>query len=162
MAIKEAMIVCPHEGADKGKQFIIKRMSAVEADRWGRHVLQAAAVAGADLPDAIEANGLAAVAAAGIRIFAGMNPEVSDALLDRLMQCVNLVPDPAHPEVALPWSMSQSQIEEIPTIGWLHKEALKLHLDFFKGVGHLFSLLTLMLGMENSVPTPSQPTSEAP
>lgn len=160
MAIKEVTIVCPHEGADKGKQFIIKRMSAVEADRWGRHVLQAAAIAGADLPEAIEANGLAAVAAAGIRIFAGMPPETADTLLDRLMQCVSLVPDLAHPEVLLPWSLAQSQIEEIPTIGWLHKEALKLHLDFFKGVGRLFSLLTLMLGMENSGPTPDQPTSD--
>jgi hypothetical protein len=50
------------------------------------------------------------------------------------------------------------QIEEIPTVGWLQKEAFALHVDFFKGVGQLFSLLTLMLGTESNVPAPESAT----
>ncbi len=154
MALKEKVVTCPHDGADKGKQFLITRMSAVDADRWGRHCLQAAAASGGDIPGVAQGGGLAAVAAAGISIFASMDPNRMDELLDRLMQQVALVPDVANPAVTLPWRIAQSQIEEIPTIGWLQAEAFRLHVDFFKGVGNLFSLLTLMLGTDSKDPTP--------
>lgn len=159
MALKEISVVCPNEGDDHGKRFVIQRMSAVDADRWGRHCLQAAASSGGDIPGVVEGGGLAAVAAAGISIFAAMAPDRMDELIDRLMQQVSMAPDAANPDVRLPWKIAQSQIEEIQTIGWLQAEAFKLHVDFFKGVGNLFSLLTLMLGTENADPTPDPQTS---
>ncbi|GBR56504.1 hypothetical protein [Gluconobacter sphaericus] len=158
MALKEITVVCPHEGADKGKRFAITRMSAIEADKWGRHCLQAAAASGADIPGVAAGGGLAAVAAAGIGIFAAIRPERMDELLDRLMQTVELLPDPSNPATRLPWAVAQTQIEEIPTIGWLQTEAFKLHVDFFKGVGRLFSLLSLMLGTEDQDPSPNPET----
>lgn len=159
MAIKEVTVYCPNDGDDKGKQFLIKRMSAVDADRWGRHCLQAAAVSGGDIPSVVQGGGLAAVAAAGIGIFAAMDPSRMDELIAHLMECVSMVPDPARPEVTLPWKLAATQIEEIETIGWLQAEAFKLHVDFFKGVGRLFSLLSLMLGTGNLDPTPNPQTS---
>ncbi|GAN86341.1 hypothetical protein [Komagataeibacter intermedius] len=158
MARKEVTVTCPHEGADKGKRFIITRMSAVDADRWGRHCLQAAAASGGDIPGVVQGGGIAAVAAAGIGIFAAMDPERMDVLIDRLMQCIEMQPDPGNPTMRLNWSIAQTQIEEIPTIGWLQSEAFKLHVDFFKGAGRLFSLISLMLGTEESAPVPVSET----
>ncbi|MFT8655947.1 MAG: hypothetical protein ABF785_04555 [Acetobacter papayae] len=158
MALKQITVTCPHEGVDKGKQFVITRMSAVEADKWGRHCLQAAAASGAAIPGMEPGAGLAGVAAAGIGIFAAMSPERMDELIDRLMQCVEMVPDPANRAMTLNWQLAQGQIEEIPTVGWLQTEAFKLHVDFFKGVGQLFSLITLMLGTESNAPAPASET----
>lgn len=157
---KSVTVVCPHEGADKGKRFVITRMSAVAADRWGRHCLQAAASSGADIPGVAQGGGLAAVAAAGIGIFAAMDPARMDALIDQLLQCVQMQPDPATPAMLLSWDVvaAGEQIEEIPTLGWLQKEAFALHVDFFKGVGQLFSLLMLMLGTESKDPAPESAT----
>lgn len=159
MALKEIIVTCPHEGSDRGKQFIITRMSAVEADRWGRHCLQAAAASGGDIPGVMDGGGLAAVAAAGIGIFAAMPPEKMDALIDRLMQCVEMAPDPNNAAIRMKWAVAQTQIEEIPTVSWLQAEAFKLHTDFFKGAGRLFSLLSAMLGTEGDAPAPAPQTS---
>lgn len=158
--VKQVTVVCPHDGADKGKRFVITRMSAVAADRWGRHCMQAAASSGGDIAGVAQGGGLAAVAAAGIGIFAAMDPARMDELIDQLLQCVQMQPDPANPAMLLPWAVVSAgeQIEEIPTIGWLQKEAFVLHVDFFKGVGQLFSLLTLMLGTESRDPTPESAT----
>ncbi|CEF54630.1 hypothetical protein [Acetobacter ghanensis] len=158
--VKQVTVVCPHEGADKGKRFVITRMSAVAADRWGRHCLQAAASSGADIAGVAAGGGIAAVAAAGIGIFAAMDPARMDELIDQLLQCVQMQPDPSNPAMLLPWDVVSAgeQIEEIPTLGWLQKEAFALHVDFFKGVGQLFSLLTLMLGTESNAPAPASAT----
>ncbi|GBR58058.1 hypothetical protein AA18889_1454 [Acetobacter senegalensis DSM 18889] len=157
MAIKEITVTCQQEGADKGKMFVITRMSAFEADKWGRHCLQAAISSGADIPGAASGSGVAGLAAAGISIFGMMAPEKMDELLARLMQCVSVQPDPGNPSVRRP--LHESDIEEIPTVGWLQKEAFALHVDFFKGVGQLFSLLSVLLQMGNSAPSPDMPTS---
>ena len=161
MALKQKTVTVPHEGEDKGKTFVITRMNAFDADKWGRHVLQAAIGSGASIPGVAEGAGLAGVAAAGINIFGAMSPERTDELLAVLMECVVYVPDPTRPEVTMPFrtACSAQQIEEIPTIGWLQKEAFSLHVDFFKGVGQLFSLLSLLLQMGNSVPSPDAQTS---
>ncbi|WP_244183701.1 MULTISPECIES: hypothetical protein [Acetobacter] len=161
MALKQKTVTIPHDGEDKDKTFVITRMNAFEADKWGRHVIQAAIGSGASIPGVADGAGLAGVAAAGINIFGAMSPERTDELLDVLMDCVVYVPDPARPEVTMPFKLAakSGQIEEIPTIGWLQKEAFALHVDFFKGVGQLFSLLSLLLQMGNSAPSPDAPTS---
>ncbi|NPC90533.1 hypothetical protein HNH97_16805, partial [Gluconacetobacter entanii] len=42
MALKSIEYTVAEEGEDCGKVFVITRMSAFDADRWGRHVLHAA------------------------------------------------------------------------------------------------------------------------
>lgn len=161
MALKQITVTCPHEGADKGKMFVITRMSAYEADKWGRHAVQAAIGGGGAIPGVTEGGGLAEVAAAGVGIFGAMDPARMDELIDQLLDCVAYVPDPANPSVTIPFKLAArtDQIEEIPTVGWLQKEAFALHVDFFKGVGQLFSLLSLLLQMGNSAPSPDAETS---
>lgn len=87
--------------------------------------------------------------------FGAMDPERMDGLLARLMQCVSVQPDPRNAAVRRP--LDESDLEEIPTVGWLQKEAFALHVDFFKGVGPLFSLLSALLQTEASAPPPDAP-----
>ena len=157
MALREVTVTVPQEGADKGKCFVITRMTAVEADRWGRHCLQAALAAGADIPALAEEAGLAGLAAVGLGVFGAIAPARMDTLLARLMQCVAVQPDPHNPALRRP--LHDSDIEEIPTVGWLQKEAFALHVDFFKGVSQLFCLLTRMLGRDDSGLPPDTPMS---
>jgi hypothetical protein len=84
-----------------------------------------------------------------------MDPERMDSLLDRLMRCVSVQPDPRNAAVRRP--LDESDLEEIPTVGWLQKEAFALHVDFFKGVGPLFSLLSALLQTEPGAPPPDAP-----
>ncbi|MDE7547888.1 hypothetical protein PY793_07795 [Acetobacter fabarum] len=155
MAIRQTSVTVPLDGADYGKVFVITRMSAMEADQWGRHCLQAAIASGADIPGLEVDAGLAGLAAVGLGIFGGMAPERMDNLLDRLMRCVSVQPDPHNAAVRRP--LDESDLEEIPTVGWLQKEAFALHVDFFKGVGPLFSLLSALLQTEPGVPPPDAP-----
>ncbi|MFT9442321.1 MAG: hypothetical protein ABF593_11240 [Acetobacter papayae] len=150
MAVREVTLSVPMEGADHNKRFVITRMSAFEADRWGRHCLQAALGCGADLTGITPEDGLAGLAAAGIGLFGAMEPERMDSLLERLMRCVSVQPDPANPSLRRP--LHESDIEEIPTVGWLQKEAFGLHVDFFRGVGLLFSLPAPTGGEKDSPP----------
>ena len=155
MAIRQVNVTVPMEGADQGKVFVITRMSAMEADQWGRHCLQAAIASGADIPGLDEDAGLAGLAAVGLGIFGAMDPQRMDGLIERLMRCVSVQPDPRNTAVRRP--LDESDLEEIPTVGWLQKEAFALHVDFFKGVGPLFSLLSALLQTEPSAPPPDAP-----
>ncbi|MFT8720027.1 hypothetical protein [Acetobacter sp.] len=144
MAILEKVVTVPMDGDDKGKVFVITRMNAFAADKWGRHVMQAAISSGADLAGLNADDGLAGVAAAGINIFGIMDPTKTDVLLDQLMKCITVQPDPNNAAIRRP--LHETDIVEIETVGWLQKEAFSLHVGFFKGVSRLFSLLYLMLG----------------
>lgn len=155
MALRQIHVRVPMDGADHGKEFVITRMSAMEADQWGRHCLQAAIASGADIPGLEEDAGLAGLAAVGVGIFGAMDPQRMDALIERLMRCVSVQPDPRNAAVRRP--LDESDLEEIPTVGWLQKEAFALHVDFFKGVGPLFSLLSALLQTEPSAPPPDAP-----
>ncbi|MCW4594270.1 hypothetical protein NO219_09795, partial [Gluconacetobacter entanii] len=96
MALKSIEYTVAEEGEDCGKVFVITRMSAFDADRWGRHVLHAALAGGYRAPDGDDvAEGMGSIAEAGMRIFGMMAPEAADTLLDRLMQCVRIIRDPA-------------------------------------------------------------------
>ncbi|MBO1326048.1 hypothetical protein K2X14_10220 [Acetobacter sp. TBRC 12305] len=155
MAIREVTVTVGQDGADYGKRFVITRMPAIQADRWGRHCLQAAIAGGGDIPGLAEGAGLAGVAAVGLGIFGAMEPARMDALIDELMRCISVQPDPANP--ALRRALHDSDIEEIPTVGWLQKEAFALHVDFFKGVSQLFSLLSGLLAQPDSDLPPDTP-----
>ncbi|MFT8635722.1 MAG: hypothetical protein ABF706_10585, partial [Novacetimonas hansenii] len=97
MALKSIEYSVTEEGEDLGKVFVITRMSAFDADRWGRHVLHAAIAGGYRAVADDAAEGMGGIAEAGMRIFGMMAPDAADALLDRLMQCVRIIRDPAHP-----------------------------------------------------------------
>lgn len=113
---------------DAGKSFRIVEMSAVQADDWGIRALAALARSGADMPDDIAGAGLAGVATFAFRAVSGMAYLDMKPLLAEMMTCVEIMPDPRHPEVKR--VLVEGDIEEVSTLWYLRGEVFELHTGF--------------------------------
>lgn len=127
---KTALITVDADGRDKGKTFKLTEMSATAAEDWAARVINGMARSGVDIPEDIANAGLAGVAAVGIRALIGMSFTEARPLLNEMFYCVQIIPDPARPNVAR--ALIEDDIEEIATRIQLRKEVLALHLDFSK------------------------------
>lgn len=119
------------DGRDKGKLFFITEMSARQAHRWATRALFAAVNGGATIPESVAEMGMAGLASLGIKALAGINAEQAEPLLDELLACVQIMPDPMKPQIKRKLMEEASDIEEAVTYFKLQKEVLALHLDFF-------------------------------
>lgn len=133
MARKEKFITIDAQGRDKGKMFYIQEMAADKAERWAMRALSALVAAGAKIPDNLQEMGMAALAFEGFQALAKVPYEVSEPLLDELLTCVQIVPDPSKQDIRR--SDFRRDVEEIGTYIRLRIEAFKLHVDFFEGAG---------------------------
>lgn len=133
MARKEKYITIEAENRDKGKMFFIQEMAADKAERWGIRAISALVAAGAEIPENIQGMGMAALAAEGVKSFAKVPFDVSEPLLNELLGCVQIVPDPTKKDIKR--SDIRRDIEEASTYIRLRVEAFKLHLDFFGVAG---------------------------
>ena len=113
---------------DRGKVFHLREMSATQGERWAIRALQAAARAGVDIPEHVIAQGMAAVAAVGIRGLMASPFYELEPLLDEMFACITVKPDRANPDVSR--ALVEDDIEEIRTRITLRFEVLKLHTDF--------------------------------
>lgn len=129
MARKEKYITVEGAGRDYGKMFFLKEMDADKAERWGLRAISALIAAGAKIPDGMQDLGIAVLAQEGIKSLARIPTEVSLPLLDELLQCVQIVPEPLNKEVTR--GLLKSDIEEPKTYTWLRIQVLNLHIDFF-------------------------------
>lgn len=103
-------------------------LSASEAEDWATQAFLAISRGGVELPeDAVKA-GLAGVAALGQDMFKGLAYYEVKPLMDKMMECVQFIPDPARPKYAR--DLVESDIEEVRTRLMLRREVVKLHLDF--------------------------------
>lgn len=136
MARKTATITITTEGRDKGKVFVLQEMSATQAEKWAARALLALGSSGVEIPAGIEGQGLAGVAALGIRAFAGLPWHLAEPLLDEMFRCVSFIPSPAHPNVVRGTApgavgpMVEEDIEEVGTRVRLREEVISLHLGF--------------------------------
>lgn len=117
-------------GRDMGKVFSLTEMSAVAAEKWATRALFALGRNGVDVPDDLMTGGMAGLVALGIRTITSLAFEDAEPLLDEMMECVSFVPDPAKPEVLLPWGLAQTQVEEVATLLRLRDEVVNLHVGF--------------------------------
>ena len=129
MARKEIKITIQAEGDDRGKVFVLTRMSAVRAEKWATRVFLALARSGFDIPPEVVSRGMAGVAAIGIRALSGLQFAEAEPLLDEMMACVQIVPDPAR--AAFTRATIEDDFEEVSTLITLRRELLNLHLGFF-------------------------------
>lgn len=116
------------DGRDTGKKFHITEMGARPAHRWATRALFALLNGGADIPEDALSLGMAGIAAVGVNMLNGVSLEAAEPLLDELLTCVEVQPDPSKPEVRR--KLFDEDIEEPVTYFKLQKEVLKLHLDF--------------------------------
>ena len=117
---------------DKGKVFQLREMPASKAEKWAARAFLALAKSGVDIPDDIAEQGVAGIAAVGIKALSRIEFSDAEALLDEMFDCVQFIPDPSRPDVVR--GLIEDDIEEVATRVKLRKEVLALHLDFFTSV----------------------------
>jgi hypothetical protein len=119
-------------GRDAGKVFRITEMPAFRAEKWAIKALQALMSTGVELPDDINDAPAANLVRTGLKALAAAPFDVVEPLLDEMLTCIKLIPDPARANVerAVMWDID---VEEAQTIIMLRKEVLDIHLGFFTG-----------------------------
>lgn len=132
---KHKVAVIDREGRDKGKHFLILEMPAMRAEKWAAKALLALGRAGVEISDETMQAGAAAVLGAGLSAFKQMRFEDAEPLLDEMMSCISVVPDPARkdPVSSLPLSrpiMTDDDIEEPGTLLFLRGEVIEVHTGF--------------------------------
>ena len=119
------------ENRDFGKLFLITEMSADHGESWAFRALLALMRNNVNLPAGFENTGMAGLAEVGLKALTGLRWEDAKPLLEEMMQCVEIIPDPSRPQVKR--ALIESDIEEITTRIRLRAEVWKLHTGFLKG-----------------------------
>lgn len=137
MARKSEYYTVTKDNRDKGKKFLITEMSALRAERWATRALLALTKSGQDI-NPTAGGGMAAIAVAALQGLQHLQFDDADPLMMELMDCVQFVPDPKHPETTRALVQLDSDgddIEEIETRIILKQRILNLHTDFFTRAG---------------------------
>ncbi|KWO55873.1 hypothetical protein [Burkholderia territorii] len=115
-------------GRDKGKVFQLTEMPADAAEKWAIRALLAIGRAGVDLPPGIENEGIAAIARVGFGALMRIDFADAEPLLDEMMACVQIQPNPADPRIVR--ALIADDIEEVSTRVTLRREVFRLHTGF--------------------------------
>jgi hypothetical protein len=120
------------EGRDQGKAYLLTEMPADAAEKWAIRALLAVGRAGIDLPPGIEHEGLATIARLGLEALMRIDFHDAEPLLDEMMACVQIQPNPADARVVR--ALVIGDIEEIGTIIALRRAVFRLHTGFWPAV----------------------------
>ena len=130
---KTEVFVVVKDNRDKGKRFLITEMPALRAEKWAARAMLALTKSGQDV-DHIKGGGMAALAVAGLKALQHLDFADAEPLMDEMMECVQIIPDPKHPETARPlvqYGAEGDDIEEIDTRVELRTRIFRLHTGFF-------------------------------
>jgi hypothetical protein len=133
MARKEMTMVVEAAGRDHDKAFFIREMPAYQAEMWALRALLALAKSGVDVPENIVSAGMAGVFALGLKAFAGLSFTDAAPLLDEMMACVQIIPDPGRPTIKR--GLVEDDIEEVATRVKLRAQVFELHTGFSLAAG---------------------------
>lgn len=116
---------------DAGKLFKITEASAERAEQWGIRMLLLASGSGVQMPMDMTSRGLEGIAIIGWNVILSsiIDPAKFIPLFDELLDCVDMIRDPRHPDVVTKL-VSPDDVEEVRTRLWLRSEVLELHLGF--------------------------------
>ena len=128
MARKTLQYTVQEEGRDRGKVFLLTEMSASRAESWASRAILALMAGGVELPDGFERLGMAGIAELGVRALAKLNWADAKPLLDEMMSCVQILPNPAKPNIVR--ALIDEDIEEVATLVKLRMELWSLHVGF--------------------------------
>ena len=130
MARKTKTITIPRaEGnRDSGKTFLLTEMSAAQSEKWALRALGAIANSGLDIPPDVMRLGMGALVAVGFKGLLTMQFDEAEPLLDEMMDCIVIVPNPKEPGVVRP--VDDEDIEDVTTRLTLRSEVFELHTGF--------------------------------
>lgn len=115
-------------GRDKGKKFLITEMSAADVEDWAANALFLLMGAGVEMPEEDAQIGMAGMLKMGISAIGKIPYEQAKPLLARMMDCVEIMPDPRHSNVRR--ALMDEDIEEVKTRFQLRQAIWELHVDF--------------------------------
>lgn len=129
--MRRTVTVAATYGRDKeaNKKFLLTEMSATRGEKWAARVLIALLNSGLSMTDE-EASagmaGLASLAGRGALKFTGggLSFGEMEPLLDEMLGCVQIA------EASITRSLTEDDVEEVPTLLMLRSEVLKLHTGF--------------------------------
>lgn len=150
MARRELTYTVTTPGRDLGKAFRLTEMSALQAEKWAMRAFLALAAAGAELPPGIEEQGFVGLVTVGLSSFKGVNYYDAEPLLDEMLACVQVIPEPSNPAILRPMN-GQDDVEEVATLLELRREVLRLHVDFSK--------VAALLTSRAATTSPASPTT---
>lgn len=127
MALKTTNITID-KGRDAGKRFFIKEMTAFDIEWWAARLLISAL--GAENVDLTKVAAMGTLAQMGISLIAKVQKEDAKPLMDEMLSCVTIAPNPKDPTVQRP--VDADDIEDVTTLFKLRVEWFKLHADFLK------------------------------
>jgi hypothetical protein len=120
-------------GRDAGRTYRITEMSCRDSERWAIRALLILTGSGERIPEHLVDRGMEAMA-----MFVVNGALLSDRrvtieeispLLDEMMTCVEVVRDPARPDIAQPL-VTDDDVREVRTRLWLRSEVLRVHTGF--------------------------------
>lgn len=128
MARKTETYTVEDEGRDKGKVYLLTEWPASKAEQWAIRALLALGAANVEVPSGVMNDGMAGLAAVGLKKLFALPYSAAGPLFDELMQCVEVQPDTRRPQVKR--ALVETDIEEVRTRLVLKWQVLKLHIDF--------------------------------
>lgn len=139
MALKTKVVVIEgpqsEDNRDGEKVYLLTEMPSDRAEKWAFRALNALAASGIRVPS--RGAGMAAVASMAGEAFEGFRGipfAQAEPLLDEMMACVQVIPDPGQTSELYPHgrprTIRQGDIEDLTTRMRLRKEVFTLHLSF--------------------------------
>lgn len=139
MSRKFEIVRVPEWGKrDAGKHFLITEWYADDAERWAMSFILACNRGGGKVDVAAAAgHGMESIFTLGVAAFlrGNMRSEETIPILDKLLECVQMVRDPKARDVntqrpvATP-IITRDDIEEVGTRLWLRSEVIRVHAGF--------------------------------
>jgi hypothetical protein len=128
---REVKIAQVHaKNRDNGKRFFITEMPAKQLARWQCRAVLAIGHAGNNVPRDWMEQGIPGLLEFGLNcLMTGAFVE-AEPLLEELLACCQMMPDPTNPAFVRPGGVVEGDIEEASTYHWLYKETLEHHLGF--------------------------------
>lgn len=157
---KEVDFTITSDGRDKGKVFHLLEMSPLRSEKWALRALRAAVKGGADLGPEIVAMGVQGILVSGVQALFNAEFDDVEPLLDEMMSCITIKPDPRNPAITRP--LIEDDIEEVKTLLELRMEVLKLHTDFFGSASPLTSGPATSPPPQDSPNTSTSPAQSPP
>lgn len=127
------------EGRDKGKIFVLREMSASQAEEWGRRALEAVAQ-NSEIPVGLANAGMLGIFILGLKPVLAAPFAMTKPLLDEMFErCLSIQPNPSDPGtlrgsgtpvIRSAGPMVEEDIEEVATRVFLRDAIFELHTGF--------------------------------
>lgn len=130
MARKTLEVQIVAEGRDKGKLFLLTELPPLQAEKWATRAFLALSRSGVDIPEDVAASGMAGFALVALKALAGVSFQEAEPLLDDMLKCVQIYPNPSNKDTVRALNEEAGDIEEVETLFRLRKELVTLHTGF--------------------------------